>query len=75
MTIAALAVITVVSVLLYLHGRRYTRTYVAKHRKMPPLTWMFRRTDDPDLEGPRRLALGLLPIYLIALALYLFRPA
>ena len=74
MAIAALGVITVASVVLYILGRRYTRTYVAKHRKMPPLTWMFRRTDDPDLEAPRRLALGILPVYLIALAVYFFRP-
>lgn len=74
MTIAALGVITVASVVLYVLGRRYTRAYVAKHRKMPPLTWMFRRTDDPELEGSRRLALAILPVYLIALVLYLFRP-
>lgn len=74
MAIAALGVITVASVVLYILGRRFTRAYVAKHRVMPPLTWMFRPTGDPELEAPRRLALGLLPFYLIALVLYLFRP-
>jgi hypothetical protein len=73
MTIAALAVVAVTSVALVVLGRRYTRTYVAKHRAMPPMTWMFRRTDDPELERPRRLALGLLPIYLVALVVYLYR--
>jgi len=38
------------------------------------MTWMFHGTGDPELEGPRRLALGLLPIFLVALVLYLFRP-
>ena len=75
MALAALGVVTVTSVALYVLGRRYTRAYLARHRAMPPLTWMFRRTDDPDLEGPRRLALGLLPIYLVALVLYLLQPA
>ena len=30
--------------------------------------------DDPQLEGPRRFALALLPVFLIALVVYLFRP-
>jgi hypothetical protein len=72
-TIAALAVVAVTSVALVVLGRRYTRTYVAQKGAMPPMTWMFRRTDDPELERPRRLALGLLPIYLVALVVYLFR--
>lgn len=71
---AALAVITVLSFVLYILGRRFTRAYVAKHKAMPRLTWMFHRTGDPELEAPRRLALGLLPVYLVALYLYLFRP-
>jgi hypothetical protein len=41
---------------------------------MPRLTWMFHNSGDPDLEPSRRLALALLPIYLVALVLYLFRP-
>jgi hypothetical protein len=35
---------------------------------------MFVRTDDPELERWRRGALALLPIYLIALVIYLTRP-
>jgi hypothetical protein len=69
----SLAVVSVTSVVLWAVGRRFTRAFVAKNGVMPPWTWMFRRTTDPELEGPRRLALGLLPVYLIALALYLFR--
>ena len=72
--IAALAVVTVLSVALWFLGARFSRAYIAKHRARPPLTWMFHSTGDPQLEGPRRLALGLLPIFLIALVLYLFRP-
>jgi|GEM_PF-2864153 hypothetical protein len=71
---AALGVITVLSVVLFVLGRRFMHAYYAKHHAMPPMTWMFHNTGDPDLEPSRRMALGLLPIYLIALVLYLFRP-
>jgi len=71
---AALGVITVLSVALYVLGRRFTRAYFDKHHAMPRLTWMFHNSGDPDLEPSRRLALALLPIYLVALVLYLFRP-
>lgn len=60
--------------MLWFLGARFSRAYIAKHRAKPPLTWMFHGTGDPELEAPRRLALGLLPIFLIALVLYLFRP-
>lgn len=72
--IAALAVVTVLSVVLWFLGARFSRAYIAKRRARPPMTWMFRGTGDPELERPRRLALGLLPIFVIALVLYLFRP-
>jgi hypothetical protein len=72
--LAALGVITVLSVALWFLGARFSRTYIAKHRARPPMTWMFRATGDPDLEGPRRLALVILPIFLVALGVYLFRP-
>lgn len=70
----ALGVVTVGAVALWFLGARYSRRYIAKHRARPPLTWMFRRTNDPDLEGPRRTALVVLPIFIIALLTYLFRP-
>lgn len=72
--VAALGVITILSVVLWFLGARFSRAYIAKRRVRPPLTWMFRSTGDPELEGPRRLALGLLPIFVVALVIYLFRP-
>ena len=72
--LAALGVITVSTVALYVLGRRFTRGYIARHREMPRLTWMFHRSDDPELEANRRLALAIVPIYLVALAVYLLRP-
>jgi hypothetical protein len=74
LAIAALAVITVLSVALWFLGVRFSRTYIAKHHAKPPMTWMFHGTGDPDLERSRRFALGLLPIFLVALVVYLFRP-
>jgi hypothetical protein len=74
LAIAALATVTVLSVTLWFLGVRYSRAYVAKHRARPPATWMFHDTGDPELERPRRFALALLPIFLIALVVYLFRP-
>jgi hypothetical protein len=71
---AALAVITVGSVALWALGRRFMRRYYAINGRLPPSTWMFRRADDAELESSRRLALGLLPLYLLALFLYLTRP-
>ena len=71
---AALGVVTVLSVVLFILGRRFQRAYYEKHRQMPRMTWMFHDSGDPDLEPSRRMALALLPIYLVALVLYLFRP-
>ena len=70
----ALGVVTVCAVALWFLGARYSRRYIAKHRARPPMTWMFRGTGDPELEGPRRTALVILPIFLVALLTYLFRP-
>ena len=70
----ALGVVTVLSVVLWFLGARFSRTYIRKRQARPPLTWMFHGTGDPELEGTRRVALGLLPIFLVALVLYLFRP-
>lgn len=69
----ALVVLTVLSVALWVLGNRFARRYVAIHRTRPPLTWMFRRTDDPELETPRRFALVLLPFHLASLAVYLLQ--
>jgi hypothetical protein len=35
------------------------------------MTWMFHRADDPELERNRRLALAILPLYLVGVILYL----
>ena len=56
--------------MLYLAGREFSRRYVEQHRKLPPLTWMFRTQADPLLEGPRRRALALLPILVVAAVVY-----
>jgi hypothetical protein len=73
MAIAALTVVGATSVALLVLGRRYTQRYVAQTGTLPPMTWMFRRTDNPELEAPRRLALVLLPIDIVAAVLYLTR--
>lgn len=72
--IASLSILIGGSLFLWLFGQRYSRRYRATHGTLPPYTWMFTRTDDPELERWRRPALAILPVYLIALALYLFRP-
>jgi hypothetical protein len=74
LALAALGVVTVCAVALWFLGARFSRRYIAKHRARPPMTWMFRNTGDPELEGSRRAALVVLPIFLFALVLYLFRP-
>ena len=74
LVIAALGIVTVGAVALWALGARFSRRYIAKHRARPPATWMFRGTNDPELEGPRRQALVVLPIFLVALLIYLFRP-
>ena len=74
MVIALIAVVTLSSVVLWAVGRRFLRRYMTLNGTVPPSTWMFRRSDDPELERFRRLGLGILPFYLIALLLYLFRP-
>jgi hypothetical protein len=67
----ALGIVAVTSVVLWLSGSRFTKAYVARYGRMPPLTWMFHRTDDPELEGHRRTALALLPLYLVGAIVYL----
>ena len=68
---AALAVLFVTSGVLYIFGRRFSRRFVALNRAMPPLTWMFRRTDDEELESARRSALLTLQVAVVAFAAYL----
>lgn len=72
--IIALAILGGTSVVLWTLGRRFTRRFEAKTGTMPPWNWMFRRTDDPELEESRRFALVLLPVMVVALVVYLLRP-
>lgn len=72
--VIALTLVMSTSFGLLISGRRYLRGYVEKHGKQPPATWMFHRSDDPDLEGQRRVALVLLPFYLVAALIYFARP-
>ena len=74
LTIASLSLLIGGSLGLWLFGQRYSRRYRQTRGGLPPYTWMFHRTDDPELERWRLPALAILPVYLIALALYLFRP-
>jgi hypothetical protein len=72
--IAALSLLVGGSVGLWMFGSRFSRRYVELRGSLPPLMWMFTRTDDAELERWRRPALAVLPIYLIALVVYLLRP-
>ena len=74
MDLVALSMVMATSFGLLISGRRYLRGYVKKHGTQPPATWMFHRSDDPDLEGQRRIALALLPFYLVAGLIYFARP-
>ena len=66
-----LGIVAVTSVVLWLFGSRFTKGYIAKYGAMPRLTWMFRRSPDPELEVHRRQALLVLPLYLVGIVLYL----
>ena len=74
MEVIALTLVMSTSFGLLISGRRYLRGYIDKHGRQPPATWMFHRSDDPDLEGQRRVALFLLPFYLVAAVIYFARP-
>jgi hypothetical protein len=73
-TIASLSLLVGASLGLWLFGSRFARRYRDLHGATPPYRWLFTRTDDPELEHWRRPALAVLPVYLIALVLYLSRP-
>lgn len=68
----AFAVLSVSSLTMLVAGRRFARRFFAKHGVLPPWTWMFRRTTDPDLEGPRRTALVTMPVFITSLLVYLY---
>ena len=70
----ATGVVGATSIALWYFGQRFARRYAALHGVLPPLTWMFRRASDDELEGFRRRALLTLPFYLVALAIVLTQP-
>jgi hypothetical protein len=70
LSIVALAVAAGTAFVIWIMARHFSRRYVELHRKVPPPTWMFRAQTDPDLEGPRRRALALLPILIVAAVVY-----
>jgi hypothetical protein len=72
--IASLSLLIGGSLGLWLFGTRYARRYFKLRGVLPPFNWLFIRSDDDELERWRRPALAILPIYLVALVLYLFRP-
>jgi hypothetical protein len=74
LTIASLSLLIGASFGLWMFGQRFSRRYRETHGTQPPYLWMFTGTDDPDLERWRRPALAVLPVYLVALVLYLLRP-
>lgn len=77
MTLPALlatGVVGATSIALWFFGSRFARRYVAIHGVLPPLTWMFRRATDRELESFRRRALAVLPFYLVGVAIVLFQP-
>jgi hypothetical protein len=73
-TIASLSLLVGGSLGLWLFGSRFSRRYRELRGAMPPYLWLFTPTDDPELERWRRPALAVLPVYLIALVIYLSRP-
>ena len=68
--IAALSVAVSTAFVIWIMARQFSRRYAELHRRIPPPTWMFRTQTDPLLEEPRRRALALLPILVIAAIVY-----
>ena len=69
-SLASLVVAAGTALGIWLMARRFSRRYAELHRRMPPPTWMFRSQSDPELEFPRRRALALLPILIVAAVIY-----
>ena len=68
--IASLAVAAGTALVIWLMARRFARRYAELYQRIPPPSWMFRHQADPELEAPRRRALALLPILIVAAILY-----
>ena len=70
----ATGVVGATSIALWYFGQRFARRYIAINGVLPPLTWMFRRATDPELEAYRRRALLTVPFYLVAVVIVLTQP-
>ena len=70
LSIASLAIAAGTAFTIWLMARRFARRYVELNGRVPPPSWMFRSQADPDLELPRKRALAMLPIVVIAALLY-----
>ena len=70
LSVASLAVAAGTAFVIWIMARRFSRRYASLHQAVPPPTWMFRSQADPELEAPRRRALALLPILVVAAIVY-----
>ena len=70
----ASGVVAATSIAIWYFGQRFARRYTVLNGTLPPLTWMFRRAADPELETFRRRAIVFVPFYLVAVGIVLFRP-
>ena len=70
LSIASLAVAAGTALVIWLMARRFARRYIELNGRVPPPSWIFRSQSDPDLEFPRKRALSLLPILVIAAVIY-----
>ena len=73
LSIAALAVALGTAFTIWIMARQFSRRYAELYRNLPPPTWMFRSQADPELEAPRRRALALLPILIVAAVAYVLQ--
>ena len=70
----ASGVVGATSIALWYFGQKFSKRYIALNGALPPLTWMFRSAADAELEKNRRRALVIVPFYLVAVGILLFRP-
>ena len=68
--VASLAIAAGTAFSIWVMARRFSRRYAELHGRVPPPSWMFRSQSDPELEFPRRRALSLLPILVVAAIVY-----
>lgn len=71
LSMAALSLTAGTGLVLWLLAGRFATRYRQVNGQVPPPSWMFRSQADPELESPRRYALALLPIFLVAGVVYI----